>query len=60
MVFLKMGSHEQVQGLTLGICEGKEESSEDTHVIMQTINKGGLNGGHDCWITERGGESVIA
>lgn len=33
----------------LGLVERKEESSDDTLVVLQTMDKGGLNGGHDLF-----------
>jgi hypothetical protein len=45
--FLKIPSQRKKIKQILGLGEGKEESSNNTPVILKTVEKGGLNGGRD-------------
>ena len=45
--FLKIPSQRKKIKQILRLGEGKEESSNNTPVILKTVEKGGLNGGRD-------------
>jgi hypothetical protein len=45
--FVKIPSQRKKIKQILGLGEGKEESSKNTHVILKTVEKGRLNGGCD-------------
>jgi hypothetical protein len=45
--FVKISSQRKKIKQILGLGEGKEESSDNTPIILKIVGKGGLNGGHD-------------